>query len=385
MPTRHHERVPETRTVTTLRTFRERAGLSQAALAERIGLSRQAVVAIESGRQVPSTAVALLLARALGQSVEELFQLGPGSGSNVRLGPIPAWGPDRASDARPARVALARIGDDWVAHRLSADASDAADALLTEASTGTPDRLEFLADPSALERNVLVAGCAPLLGVLAQRVGRRHGEARGGTFLSANSERALTLLAGDYVHVGGMHLGAEGEGDDHVALVRERFPGREMLLVHLIRWRVGLAVAAGNPRDIRHEGDLIRPDVRFVAREAGAGTSALLRRRLAALGAALPSAATGVVATSHGAVAEIVRSGGADVGVTIESAALAAGLDFVPWLEERFDLVVPREHAALPSVARFLDTLADRAFRAEVGALPGYDGVHMGRVHTIGS
>jgi putative molybdopterin biosynthesis protein len=375
--------VAETRTITTLRTFRERAGLSQAALAERIGLSRQAVVAIESGRQVPSTAVALLLARTLGQSVEELFQLGPGSGSAVRVAPAPPGSVERPQRARPTRVALARIGDDVVAHRLPADASDAADALLTELPTGAPDRIEFLADPSALERNVLVAGCAPLLGVLAQRVGRRHGEVRG-TFLSANSERALILLGGDYVHIAGMHLGAEEGGDDHAALVRERFPGREMLLVHLVRWRVGLAVAAGNPLDIRHEGDLLRPDVRFVAREAGAGTTTLLRRRLAALGASLPNPATGVVATSHGAVAEFVRSGGVDAGVTIESAALAAGLDFVPWLEERFDLVMPREHAALPSVARFLETLAEPAFRAEVGALPGYDGFHMGRVHTIG-
>jgi putative molybdopterin biosynthesis protein len=375
--------VAETRTITTLRTFRERAGLSQAALAERIGLSRQAVVAIESGRQVPSTAVALLLARTLGQSVEELFQLGPGSGSAVRVAPAPPGSVERPQRARPTRVALARIGDDVVAHRLPADASDAADALLTELPTGAPDRIEFLADPSALERNVLVAGCAPLLGVLAQRVGRRHGEVRG-TFLSANSERALMLLGGDYVHIAGMHLGAEEGGDDHAALVRERFPGREMLLVHLVRWRVGLAVAAGNPLDIRHEGDLLRPDVRFVAREAGAGTSALLWRRLTALGASLPSGARDVVATNHGAVAEFVRSGGVDAGVTIESAALAAGLDFVPWLEEGFDLVVPREHAALPSVARFLETLADPAFRAEVGALPGYDGFHMGRVHTIG-
>jgi putative molybdopterin biosynthesis protein len=327
--------------------------------------------------------VALLLARTLGHSVEELFQLGSGSERAVRVAPAPGWPAERQHGARPTRVALARIGDDWVAHRLPADAGDAADALLSEAPAGAPRHVEFLADPKGLERNVLVAGCAPLLGILAQRVGRRHGEARG-TFLSANSERALELLSSDYVHVAGMHLGAEEGVDDHDALVRQRFPDREMLLVHLTRWRVGLAVAAGNPLDIRHEGDLLRPGVRFVGREAGAGTSRLLRRRLDALGAPL-GGATGAVASSHGAVAEIVRSGGADVGVTIESAALAAGLGFVPWLEERFDLVVPREHVALPPVARFLDTLDDPAFRAEVAALPGYDGRHMGRVHAIGS
>ncbi|MCA9712564.1 MAG: helix-turn-helix domain-containing protein, partial [Myxococcales bacterium] len=49
-----------------LRPRRVARGLSQSALADRVGVSRQALVAIEAGRQVPSTALALHLARALG-------------------------------------------------------------------------------------------------------------------------------------------------------------------------------------------------------------------------------------------------------------------------------------------------------------------------------
>lgn len=52
-----------------------RGEMSQAALAERVGVSRQTIVAIERGNYNPSVSLALRLARALSASVEDLFQL----------------------------------------------------------------------------------------------------------------------------------------------------------------------------------------------------------------------------------------------------------------------------------------------------------------------
>jgi putative transcriptional regulator len=52
-----------------------RGELSQAELAERVGVSRQTIVAIERGNYNPSVALALRLARALSATVEELFIL----------------------------------------------------------------------------------------------------------------------------------------------------------------------------------------------------------------------------------------------------------------------------------------------------------------------
>lgn len=48
---------------------------SQADLAERIGVSRQTINSIETGRYVPSTILTLKMAREFGKTVEELFQL----------------------------------------------------------------------------------------------------------------------------------------------------------------------------------------------------------------------------------------------------------------------------------------------------------------------
>ncbi|MCS7234420.1 MAG: helix-turn-helix transcriptional regulator [Armatimonadota bacterium] len=56
-----------------VRRVRQSRGLSQAELARAVGLSPQALSAVEAGRYVPNTAVALRLAQVLGCAVEDLF------------------------------------------------------------------------------------------------------------------------------------------------------------------------------------------------------------------------------------------------------------------------------------------------------------------------
>jgi putative transcriptional regulator len=60
-----------------LRAAREVKSLTQAQLAERIGVSRKTINTIENGVFVPSTLIALKLAAALGEPVEALFFLLP--------------------------------------------------------------------------------------------------------------------------------------------------------------------------------------------------------------------------------------------------------------------------------------------------------------------
>jgi putative transcriptional regulator len=49
--------------------------LTQGELAQKIGVSRQTINAMESNKYVPSTVLALKLARVFGVPVEEIFQL----------------------------------------------------------------------------------------------------------------------------------------------------------------------------------------------------------------------------------------------------------------------------------------------------------------------
>ena len=55
--------------------LRTERGLTQAALAALVGVSRKTINTVENGVFVPSTLLALKIARALGRPVEEVFFL----------------------------------------------------------------------------------------------------------------------------------------------------------------------------------------------------------------------------------------------------------------------------------------------------------------------
>lgn len=65
----------EPRLGNTLKEARARHGWTQADLAQRVGVSRKTVNTVENGVFVPSTLLALALARELGTPVEKLFFL----------------------------------------------------------------------------------------------------------------------------------------------------------------------------------------------------------------------------------------------------------------------------------------------------------------------
>ena len=59
----------------TIRTLRQNRGLSQGQLAGEMGVSRQTINSIETGRYVPSLPLAIALCRFFGTSVEVVFDV----------------------------------------------------------------------------------------------------------------------------------------------------------------------------------------------------------------------------------------------------------------------------------------------------------------------
>ena len=57
-----------------IRELRAQRGISQKALAEAVGVSRQTINAIETGRYLPSLPLAIALARYFDTTVEEMFR-----------------------------------------------------------------------------------------------------------------------------------------------------------------------------------------------------------------------------------------------------------------------------------------------------------------------
>ena len=363
---------------TRLRLARQARGLSQQQLAGVAGVTRQAVSAVESGHSDPSLRVALGLARALGMTVEELF--GPGEpGDPVLARPV------APVSAPGSRVALATVGDTFVALPLDADLAarlgfGAAGGLTVRGGSqgaqgvhgasggqGAQVAVRPIGPPRP---TVVVAGCDPALPLLETPLALLD-PPLAFAWWPCGSAEALRLAAAGLVHAAGVHRVGPGEGEDASGI-----PGGAEA-VGFASWREGLVVRPG--AGVRGLDDVARQGLRLVNREPGAQARTLLDRERLRLGLE-PSQLPGYdsLAAGHLQVAAAIVGGLADAGVSSEPAALAYGLDFIPLAEERFDLLLPAKHAASREVQGLLKVLTSPWLLAQLASLPGYDAARCG-------
>ncbi len=59
----------------TIKVERAKKDMTQQALADQVSVSRQTINSIEAGKYVPSTVLALKIARIFGVGLEDIFQL----------------------------------------------------------------------------------------------------------------------------------------------------------------------------------------------------------------------------------------------------------------------------------------------------------------------
>ncbi|OGW61338.1 MAG: molybdopterin biosynthesis protein [Nitrospirae bacterium RBG_16_64_22] len=191
----------------------------------------------------------------------------------------------------------------------------------------------------------------------------------------------LALKRGE-AHVAGTHLLDEETGTYNVSYLRKILPDRRMTLIRLVDREQGFVVPRGNPMGIKGFGDLARPGVVYINRQAGSGTRLLLDHHLKKNGID-PGKVTGYghEEYTHMGVAAAVLSGVASTGLAILAAARALGLDFVPVAIEEYDLAIPREFLNLPMVQVLLEVIrTDREFKDAIRALGGYGVERMGEV-----
>ena len=378
---------------TRLRLARQARGLSQQQLAGVAGVTRQAVSAVESGHSDPSLRVALGLARALGMTVEELF--GPGEpGDPVLARPI------APVSAPGSRVALATVGDTFVALPLDADLAArlgfGAAGGLTVRGGGTQGAqgaqgvqgvqgaqgisgVQVAVRPIGPPRpTVVVAGCDPALPLLETPLALLD-PPLAFAWWPCGSAEALRLAAAGLVHAAGVHRVGPGEGGASSGIPGDDTPGIPggAEVVGFASWREGLVVRPG--AEVRGLDDVARRGLRLVNREPGAQARTLLDRERLRLGLE-PSQLTGYdsLAAGHLQVAAAIVGGLADAGVSSEPAALAYGLDFIPLAEERFDLLLPAKHAASREIQGLLKVLTSPWLLAQLASLPGYDAARCG-------
>ncbi len=264
----------------------------------------------------------------------------------------------------------------WADHRIAARLKPALDSLASELAaeidrtiSGAPFRLRVHASHGfAIER---------LLDRLT-RDGLRIETTYGSSTAAAGAlHDGACDLAGFHIPLGAMQ---------DAALIHywRWLTGEDLTVIDIATRRQGFMVAAGNPKKIYEVTDLVRPDVRFINRQASSGTRFLLEGLLKARGIAHRRIAGFEHGEfTHSAVAAYVASGMADVGFGLEPAARHFKLDYVPLANERYFLLCRTGLMDSPAVKAVVDALRDPGLRELLHALPGYDPTIAGAVTTL--
>ena len=348
--------------------------MSASDLAQRVSVSRQTIYAIEAGTYVPNTEVALHLSRELEVPVEDLFSLSAESEESPE-----SLAADVLSAAAPAKdqpVRICQVGSRWVGIPVSASPYylPEADGIVkrTGRGKGRSDLTMFAREEAEAQKRLVLAGCDPATGLLARMVEKISGVEI--VSAAASSKLALSWLSDGKVHIAGSHLEDPNTGEFNLPFIRKVFPDGDFTVVTFARWEEGLVVAPQNPKGIRQIEDLARKSVRFVNREPGSGSRALLDKCLAKAGIDADRIhGYDRVAYGHLAAAYCVVSREADVCMATRSAARTFGLDFIPLHSERYDLVMRKDTTNLPAAKAFLDVLQRATLRRKLEVLAGYD------------
>jgi molybdate-binding protein/DNA-binding XRE family transcriptional regulator len=331
----------------SVRPLREARGWSQQELADRAGLSRAGVSAIEAGRLAPSVTAALALARALACTVEDLF------GRRTSMAPGAAWafGPPAA----PRRYWMAQIGSQTLAYTVEDDSPqfDWHDGVAGDATTSPRH------DKRA-ERTLVLATCDPAAGLLAGEYARQFGMRM--IVLRRGSREALKLVAEGKAHAAGVHLGEGGRRSQNARVAREVLGAAT--LVRVARWEEGLAL--GPHLTGANVSQLALPNARWVGREPGSGARQCQDQ---VLGDRSPPRRT---AYDHRSVATAVRCGWADVGPCLRIASEEAGLGFLSIAHKDYDICFAAASEGDPRLSALVATIRSRQFRSPLGELPGY-------------
>lgn len=357
-----------------LKPMRQSKGWSQTQLAERVGVKRQAIYDMESGKYIPNTALALKLARELDCKVEELFYEKP---TDIQQ-PVTVVETFEDKDTRVevTNIRGRLVGFPLGGKRVFDHGFRPADGLLT----ANGKMVQLLYPEESINQSIVLLGCDPAFSILGAHILRYASRVRMHCRFSS-SHNALQGLAAGHAHIAGTHLHNRRPGEANVRLARSLLKGMNAKVIAFSLMEEGLVVAPGNPHGIRDVKDLATGRVRLINREKGAALRTLLDDYLDRFGIS-SATITGYEneVQSHLEGAQMVAFGTADAALGFRAVADACNLDFVPVQAVRCDLVVPEDLVDHPSMQILLDTLQSGKFRQELGALPGYDASGTGSV-----
>ena len=224
---------------------------------------------------------------------------------------------------------------------------------------------------------LIISGQDVVLDILAGYL-QQEGVNAGRTYLS--SFEGLLALYQDKIQVAACHL-FDGESCNE-SYVRSLMPGVCAVLVNVSYRTQGFYIRKGNPKNIRGWQDLNRRDIAILNRRVGSSSRILLDLQLKKLG--IPSSnlrGYDRIMGSHLTMAAAIAAGDADLAIGTERISRQMeNLDFIPLLEERFDLVIKKDAMDTEPVKKLLEILNAPVFRREVEGFSGNDYRDLGKI-----
>ncbi|MBQ7434393.1 MAG: helix-turn-helix transcriptional regulator [Oscillospiraceae bacterium] len=236
-----------------------------------------------------------------------------------------------------------------------------------------------LLNPVQEEGGLVISGQDVVLDILANYL-HQHSIPAQRVYL--NSFEGLLALYEGRVDAAACHLYDATEKDFNAPFVKKLLPGIPAALINISYRAQGFYVAAGNPKEIRGWRDLARRDISVLNRRPGSSARVLLDEQLHRMGLD-KRMVSGYECEmrSHLTMAAAIADGEADLAIGTERIARQIeGLDFIPLLQERFDLVVHRELLESAEGEELLDILRSDAFRKELRHFSGNDYRDLGKI-----
>ncbi|WHY86226.1 helix-turn-helix transcriptional regulator [Neobacillus novalis] len=227
--------------------------------------------------------------------------------------------------------------------------------------------------------NVVISGQDIVLDILGKQI-EKCSPYKSLRSYSGSLNSLISLYNGD-CDIVSLHMFDGDTGEYNLPYVKRILTGNRYIVLNLVARKAGLYVKKGNPLNLTSWTDLSQPHITMINREKGSGARILLDEQLRIHNLASKS----IIGyeheeTNHLSVASVVATGKADVGVGIEKAAKMVGIDFVPLIIERYDLVLLKtpENETLIRIVK--EILSSSLFQTEISSLGDYDQSQTGSV-----
>jgi len=354
--------------VCALKELRQKKGYTQSQLADMLGIKRQAVYDIESGRYLPNTLIALRLAKILNVTVEDIFEEKPSEAISVEL----------VEDAVPeSRLSVIKIRDKFIGYPLkSGDILSGGIRSAGGRYLGNGN-VQLFKNENLAENTLAVLGCDPAFGILSSYMPMSDTSIY---YRFASSQKAIELLAAGYAHAAGVHIQSSGNNRFNIDFARRFMKRQKFGIITFAEYEEGIIVAKGNPLKINGFADLVNPKIRFVNRELGAAVRSHLEDALKEK--AIPfEAISGFdkCVYSHSEGAQLVEYGLTDAALGLRAFTEIYEVGFVPTASVRCDLVIPADLWDLRVVKLLADILQTKRFRLELQSIAGYNTDNTGK------